>query len=188
MIGRKGAAALAVATALLLASEASAQGILDLFGADGPSRRAAPRPSRDIPRAAEKEKKRAEPRTKKREARKSDKAAEPAKPATGAEAPPPPYEAQMTRLTEVLGALSFLRDLCGAGDGDDWRGKMSALLDAEAPNGPRRDKFIASFNRGFRGYELAYRVCTPNAKTAISRYLDEASRLSLDITYRYGSP
>jgi len=182
MIRRNGAAVFAVATAFLLASDASAQGVLDLFGADTPSRRAAPRPSRDVPRA--------EPKAKRREAARSGKAAEQAKPAApdAAEAPPPPYEAQMTRLAEVLGALSFLRDLCGAGDGDDWRGKMSSLLDAEAPSGPRREKFVASFNRGFRGYELAYRVCTPNAKVAISRYLDEASRLSSDITYRYGSP
>jgi uncharacterized protein (TIGR02301 family) len=47
---------------------------------------------------------------------------------------------------------------------------------------------MASFNRGFRGYELTYRSCTPNAQTAISRYLAEASRLTRDITYRYGNP
>ncbi|PPC91858.1 MAG: TIGR02301 family protein, partial [Methylocystis sp.] len=32
------------------------------------------------------------------------------------------------------------------------------------------------------------RACTPNAKTVISRYLAEASRLTRDITYRYGNP
>jgi len=193
MTGRSGVAAIALGAALLLAFDASAQGILDLFGPDAPSHRTAARPSRDIPRAAEK--KRVDTRSRKRDGAtggksgKSGKAAEQPRPVTGAaEAPPPPYETQMTRLTEVLGALSFLRDLCGAGDGEDWRVKMSALLDAEAPNGLRREKFIASFNRGFRGYELAYRACTPNAKIAISRYLDEAERISRDITYRYGSP
>jgi len=94
----------------------------------------------------------------------------------------------MTRLTEILGALSFLRDLCGDGDGEEWRGKMSTLLNAEAPSGARRQKLTAAFNRGFRGYELTYRACTPNARLVISRYLDEASRLSREIAYRYGNP
>lgn len=183
--------ALSVALSFFIAGEASAQGIFDLFGDDRPSRRA-PRPSRDIPRV---ERKRA-PQKPRREAVRPGAAAPSAAatsqaakpPPTGPEGPPPPYEPQMARLSEVIGGLSFLRDLCGAGDGDDWRGKMTALLDAEAPNGARREKLIASFNRGFRGYELTYRSCTPNAKIAIARYLDEASKLSLDITYRYGSP
>lgn len=190
MSRRSGAAALALAMLLFAGSEASAQGLFDLFDGDARSgrRAAAPRPSRDIPRAAER--RRAEPRAKKREgARVAKPGGEAAKPAaTAAEAPPAPYEAQMTRLAEVLGALAFLRDLCGAGDGDDWRGKMSALLDAEAPNGARREKFVAAFNRGFRGYELTYRVCTANAEAAIGRYLSEADRISRDIAYRYGSP
>jgi len=101
-------------------------------------------------------------------------------------APAAPYEAQTLRLSEILGGLAFLRDLCAAGDGDDWRNKMTALLDAEAPSGPRRDKYVAAFNRGFRGYELTYRSCTPNARAAIARYLDEANRIVADLAYRYG--
>lgn len=189
MSRRSAAAALALAMLLTAGPHASAQGLFDLFDGDARSSRraAAPRPSRDIPRAAER--RRAEPRAKKREgARVAKPGPEAAKPATAAEAPPPPYEAQMTRLAEVLGGLAFLRDLCGAGDGDDWRGKMSALLDAEAPNGARREKLVAAFNRGFRGYELTYRVCTANAEAAIGRYLSEADRISRDIAYRYGSP
>jgi uncharacterized protein (TIGR02301 family) len=111
----------------------------------------------------------------------------PPPPQTPAEAPPPPYEPQMLRLSEVLGALSFLSDLCASGDGDDWREKMSSLLQAETP-GPQRQKLTASFNRGFRGYELTYRSCTANAKIAMERYLDESSRLARDISYRYGNP
>jgi uncharacterized protein (TIGR02301 family) len=107
--------------------------------------------------------------------------------AGGPEAPPPPYEPQMTRLAEILGALSFLRSLCGDKDGGEWRAKMSALLDAEAQSGTRRQKLTSAFNRGFHGYELTYRNCTPNARLAISRYLDEGSRLTHDITYRYGN-
>ena len=115
------------------------------------------------------------------------KKAEPQKPAPAP--PPPPYEPQLLRLSEILGGLSFLRDLCGEGDGADWRDKMSALLEAEAPEaGAQRQKLQAAFNRGFRGYELTYSHCTPNARTATARYLDEASRLARDISYRYGNP
>jgi uncharacterized protein (TIGR02301 family) len=183
-MSRAAAGAAALAGALLLSSGAGAQGILDLFGPDRPAR-SAPRPARDIPRA---EKKRPEAKAKKREAAKPDKPDKAAPAPQGAEPPAPPYEAQLTRLSEVIGALAFLRELCGADDAQDWRDKMSMLLDAEAPNGPRREKFVAAFNRGFRGFELTYRVCTPNAKAATARYLDEAAHVSRDVTYRFGSP
>ncbi|PPD46466.1 MAG: TIGR02301 family protein [Methylocystis sp.] len=187
---RRAAAAAAFAGALLLSLDAGAQGILELFGPDQPDRasRRAPRPARDIPRAERPraEKNKPEAKAKKRDAAAPDAAAK-ADP-KNAEAPPPPYEGQMTRLSEVLGALSFLRNLCGAGDGDDWRTKMSALLDAEAPEGPRRARFVAAYNRGFHGFEFTYRVCTPNAKAATGRYLAEAASISKDVTYRFGSP
>ncbi|MGA8171238.1 MAG: TIGR02301 family protein [Methylocystis sp.] len=105
-----------------------------------------------------------------------------------AEPPPPPYDAQVQRLAEVLGGLSFLRDLCGDGDGDDWRDKMARLRDADAPAGSRRQRLTAAFNRGYHGYELTYRVCTPNARLVIARYLDEAENLSRDVASRYGNP
>jgi uncharacterized protein (TIGR02301 family) len=178
--------AAAFLSACLLAAPAQAQGIFDLFGPDRPAARA-PRPARDIPRA---EKKKPETKKKRDAAKgqpgtpKSDAKAG----APGAEAPPPPYETQLMRLSEIMGALVFLRDLCGDKDAEDWREKMSALLDAEAPSGPRRDKYVAAFNRGFRGYELTYRACTANARAATTRYLDEAAKISRDVTYRFGSP
>ena len=109
-------------------------------------------------------------------------------PAEPPEPPPPPYDAQIQRLAEVLGGLSFLRDLCGDGDGDDWRGKMAQLRDADAPSGTRRQRLTAAFNRGFRGYELTYRVCTPNARLVIARHLGEAEGLARDVASRYGNP
>jgi uncharacterized protein (TIGR02301 family) len=113
--------------------------------------------------------------------------AQPATPPPAAEGPPPPYEPQLLRLSEILGALSYLRDLCGPEDGEDWRVKMTALLEAEAKSGQRRLKLTGAFNRGFRGYETTYRSCTPNARAAITRYLDEGGRIAHDIAYRYGN-
>jgi len=83
---------------------------------------------------------------------------------------------------------SYLRDLCGDGDGEEWRGKMAQLRDATAPTGSRRQKLTNAFNHGFHGYEITYRVCTPNAQAIIERYLDEAERLSRDVAVRYGNP
>jgi len=108
--------------------------------------------------------------------------------AVPAEAPPPPYEPQLARLSELLGALAYLRDLCEDHDGAAWREKMAALLDAEAPSGVRRQKLTAAFNRGFHGYQLTYRSCAANAQTVMTRYLDEAGQLARDVSARYGNP
>jgi uncharacterized protein (TIGR02301 family) len=102
------------------------------------------------------------------------------------ETPPAPYEAEFSRLAEVLGALHYLRQLCGEKE-TIWRSQMQELLDSEQPTGDRRDRLIASFNRGYQSYELTYRNCTPSADLAISRFLGEGARLSHDIAARYGN-
>jgi uncharacterized protein (TIGR02301 family) len=154
-------------------------------------RDAEPRPPREEPAIRPPAQSRGKAHAPKHGAKAANKAAEkaPAKPpAEPAEPPPPPYDAQIQRLAEVLGGLSFLRDLCGEGDGDDWRGKMAQLRDSDAPAGARRQRLTAAFNRGFRGYELTYRVCTPNARLVIARYLDEAESLSHEVASRYANP
>jgi uncharacterized protein (TIGR02301 family) len=197
--------AAALIAALAYSSPAPAENFLeDLFGGgenSGPSaqtprlRGAEPRPRREPPAIVPPAQQRGETHGPKPGAKAANKPANkptntaPAKPsAEPAEPPPPPYDAQIQRLAEVLGGLSFLRDLCGEGDGDDWRGKMARLRDADAPAGARRQRLTAAFNRGFHGYELTYRVCTPNARLVIARYLDEAESLSREVASRYGNP
>lgn len=102
------------------------------------------------------------------------------------EPPPPPYEPQLLRLAEVLGALSYLRDLCGDKDGDKWRENMRALMEAEAQTQSRKERLAGAFNRGFRGYETLYRSCTDNAQIVIQRMLDEGTKLSDDVANRFG--
>jgi uncharacterized protein (TIGR02301 family) len=102
------------------------------------------------------------------------------------EPPPPPYEPQLLRLGEIMGALAYLRDLCGAHDADAFRAKMSALLAAEAKTETRKQLLAGAFNRGFEGYALTYRACTPAAHEIIARFLDEAARISKDVASRYG--
>ncbi len=98
----------------------------------------------------------------------------------------PPYEAQLERLAERLGTLSLMRELCGDGDGAEFRGRMAALLDAEARSAQRRDRLAGAFNRGFRGYATGYRSCTASARSVMARALAEADRLTRDLAARYG--
>jgi uncharacterized protein (TIGR02301 family) len=112
------------------------------------------------------------------------KTAPPASPT--APAGPPPYEAQLLRMAEMIGALAYLRDLCGAGDGAEFRSKMKSLLEANGIAEPQRDLLAGAYNRGFGGYSLTYRTCTPAAYEVIARYLTETARLAALVASRYG--
>jgi uncharacterized protein (TIGR02301 family) len=101
--------------------------------------------------------------------------------------PPAPYDGNLQRLAEIMGALHYLRGLCGANDGQKWRTEVQALIDAEAPTGERRTRMVASFNRGYRGFQQSYRTCTPAANIVIRRYLEEGSRIAREVTARYGN-
>jgi len=97
-----------------------------------------------------------------------------------------PYEGGLLRLSEVLGSLHFLRNLCGE-KGDKWRAEMEKLLASENPGEARRARFIASFNRGYRSFEGVYSACTASATEAISRYMKEGESLTKEISTRYGN-
>jgi len=99
---------------------------------------------------------------------------------------PPAYEAQMLRLSEILGALHYLRDLCNANEGQLWREQMQNMLQQEEPTAERRALLIARFNRGFRGFQETYRECTDAAIEANDRYIFEGTRLAGEIPGRYG--
>lgn len=105
-------------------------------------------------------------------------------------APPPApetraYDPQLMRLAEILGALTYLRGLCGPNDAEEWRGRMQALLDAEGNPPVRRDRLAGAYNRGIEGYSLTYRTCTPNAHIVIQRFLVEGERIAKEIENRY---
>jgi uncharacterized protein (TIGR02301 family) len=97
-----------------------------------------------------------------------------------------PYEPQLLRLAEIMGALAYLRDLCGDKDGDRWRARMAGLMDAESASEGRKERLAGAYNRGFRGFEVTYRACTPNARVVIERYLDEGGRIARDVGSRFG--
>ena len=100
---------------------------------------------------------------------------------------PAPYDRDLQRLSEILGALHFLRGICNTADGQKWRIEAQALIDAEAPTGDRHNQMVASFNRGYRGFQQSYRTCTPAADVVVRRYLEEGAKIARDITARYAN-
>lgn len=108
-------------------------------------------------------------------------------PVRAAEGDSAPFDNDLQRLAEILGSLQYLRSVCGANEGQKWRNEMQNLLDAEAPNGDRHRKIVASYNRGYRGFQQTYRTCTPAADVAIRRYLDEGAKIAREITARYAN-
>ncbi len=105
--------------------------------------------------------------------------------AVAPEQPPPPYEPQILRLAEILGALAYLDDLCGSKS--DWRVRMQQFLEAEAKTPERKERFAGSFNRSFHDYEQSYQTCTPNAQIIIGRFLSEGGRLARDVVNRFSA-
>ena len=107
-------------------------------------------------------------------------------PAAPAEPPPAPYDRDLMRLSEIIGALAFLRGLCAAPDAAEWPSRMKAIMETEGVTPNRRDRLAGAYNRGYRGYSLTYRACTPSAAEATTRYLAEGERLSHAISGRFG--
>ncbi len=86
----------------------------------------------------------------------------------------------------MMGALAYLRDLCGADDGAQFRTKMQSLLAADGIAESQRDLIAGAYNKGFDDYQLTYRKCTPAAGEVISQYLAETARLAAELASRYG--
>jgi uncharacterized protein (TIGR02301 family) len=89
-----------------------------------------------------------------------------------------PYDDKLLRLSEILGAVHYLRELCGANEGQYWRDRMRELSDAEGSSALRRAKLARAFNQGYRSYSRTYNTCSPSAQTAITRFLAEGTQLS----------
>jgi uncharacterized protein (TIGR02301 family) len=112
--------------------------------------------------------------------------AKPAEPPPAPEAPPPAYEKEVLRLSEIVGSLAFLRALCASSDAAEWPKRMQALLESEGTTPARRERLAGAYNRGYRGYALTYRTCTPSATEATARYIKEGETLSRNLAGRFG--
>lgn len=89
-----------------------------------------------------------------------------------------PYDDKLMRLSEIIGAVHYLRELCGANEGQYWRDRMRELMDAEGSSALRRARLTRAFNQGYRSYSRTYNSCSPSAQTAITRFIAEGAQLS----------
>jgi uncharacterized protein (TIGR02301 family) len=89
-----------------------------------------------------------------------------------------PYDDRLLRLSEILGAVHYLREMCGADEGQVWRQRMSELLQAEGSSALRRARLTRSFNKGYRSYSRTYNTCSPSAQNAINRFLTEGAQIA----------
>src|ERR1700731_2373767 len=92
-------------------------------------------------------------------------------PAQSASSDTKPYDDRLFRLSEILGAVHYLRELCGADEGQAWRQRMGELLQAEGSTALRKARLTRSFNKGYRSYSRTYNTCSPSAQNAINRFL-----------------
>ena len=85
-----------------------------------------------------------------------------------------------------MGALAFLRDLSGGREASLWRTRMTELMEAEGTTAGRRERLAGAYNRGFNGFALTYRTCTPAATEATARLSADGERLSRILAGRFG--
>lgn len=89
-----------------------------------------------------------------------------------------PYDEKLVRLSEILGAVHYLRELCGQSDGQQWRDRMREILEADGGSALRKAMLTRGFNNGYRSYGRTYQSCTPTAQSAISRFLAEGVQIA----------
>jgi uncharacterized protein (TIGR02301 family) len=99
-------------------------------------------------------------------------------PAAAQQSDTKPYDDKLSQLAEILGAVHYLRELCGANDGQFWRDRMRELIESEGATALRRAKLTRSFNNGYRSYSRTYQTCSPTAQTAISRFLETGAQIA----------
>lgn len=103
-----------------------------------------------------------------------------------APAPAQPYDAQLLRLSEILGALSYLTSICEPAQKDPFRAQMQALIEAEANTSPRREEYAGAYNRGYRGLAATYARCTDNARALVGRFREEGVAITRQVRSLYG--
>lgn len=113
---------------------------------------------------------------------------EPTAPAVVDTEKPTPYDDRLARLSEIIGAVHYLRNLCSVDGEPEWRQSLQALLDAETQSEPkRRARLTASYNRGYRSFASVYTSCTAAAVRAEENYRNEGATLATEITARFGN-
>ncbi len=101
---------------------------------------------------------------------------------------PAPYDDKLAQLSEILGSLDFIRNLCERDSEPQWKAMMAQLLDSDAKDEPsRREKLTAAYNRGYRTFSAIQTTCSAQLRATAERYRNEGATLATEITTRYGN-
>lgn len=101
---------------------------------------------------------------------------------------PAPYDDKLAQLSEILGSLDFIRNLCERDSEPQWKAMMSQLLDSDAKDEPaRREKLTAAYNRGYRTFSAIQTTCSAQLRATAERYRNEGATLATEISTRYGN-
>jgi uncharacterized protein (TIGR02301 family) len=112
--------------------------------------------------------------------------AQPAPQPVAPDPPAPPYEPDLLRLSEIMGSLAYLREICAAREAPAWRDRMVALIEAEGRVPSRRDRLTDAYNRGFKAYAGTHRTCLPASEEASTRLARDGERLAKLLAGRFG--
>lgn len=102
----------------------------------------------------------------------------------------PSYDKNLQRVSELIGALTYLSDLCAEHTAQQsrLRQKMQAIIEADTANEPERKRqLIAKFNKGYRSFSSVYTGCTDRAKRVIANYRQESTHLVEDMLARFSN-
>lgn len=84
----------------------------------------------------------------------------------------------LTRLSEILGSIHHLRDVCGANDGPLWRNKMIDMINIANLDQNKRQAMISHFNDAYYDARTRYPMCTRDAARRANTLFDEAHQLA----------
>jgi len=84
----------------------------------------------------------------------------------------------LTRLSQILGTIHHLRDVCGANDGPLWRNKMIDMINAARLDPEKRQAMITQFNDAYYDARTGFPRCSGEAARRANMLFDEAERLA----------
>ena len=88
----------------------------------------------------------------------------------------------LTRLSQILGTIHHLRDICGANDGPLWRNKMIDMINAAKLEPEKRQALITQFNDAYYDARTDFPKCSGEAAKRANMLFDEAQRLASSLS------
>jgi len=96
----------------------------------------------------------------------------------------PPYQQEMERLANIMGALYHLDELC-LNSTIDWRQEFADLMELDEVDEDRQERLTAAFNNGYLDFSRLHVRCTANAETVTRRFVVEGAEITKNIHTRF---